>query len=279
MTDRPALPRLSGTHASLSETLSVLAQQERLQRRRILLGSLGGAAALAATPLRALGCSLIPAETPGPYPGDGTNGPNALTQSGIVRSDIRSSFGASGTATAPGTTLTVVLRLVSTLSGCATLNGLAIYLWHCTAAGGYSMYSSGITGQNYLRGVQVTAGNGEASFTSIFPGCYPGRWPHIHFEIYRSLALATSGANAARVSQLALPQAACSSVYSQGGSYSGSTQNLNGVTLGSDNVFGNDGGVLQLATVTGNNSDGYVATLEVGVAIEAPDLLFADGFE
>ena len=37
--------------------------------------------------------TAIPEETSGPYPGDGTNGPNVLTESGIVRSDIRSSFG------------------------------------------------------------------------------------------------------------------------------------------------------------------------------------------
>ena len=35
----------------------------------------------------------IPEETAGPYPGDGSNGPNVLTESGVVRSDIRSSFG------------------------------------------------------------------------------------------------------------------------------------------------------------------------------------------
>lgn len=273
---RPFLPIVRDTHASLGETLSVLQQRELLRRRGFLLGSLAAAAAL---PLRSMACTLIPSETGGPYPGDGTNGPNALTQSGIVRSDIRSSFGASGTASAAGTPLNVTLRLVSTVSGCVPLAGLAVYIWHCNAGGGYSMYSSGITGQNYLRGVQVSNANGEVTFTSIFPGCYPGRWPHIHFEIYRSLAEATSGANAARISQLALPQSVCSTVYSQSSLYPGSTQNLSGVTLNSDNVFGNDGGVYQLAATSGSNAAGYASTLEVGVAIEGSDLLFADGFE
>lgn len=40
-------------------------------------------------------CEEIPEEPAGPYPGDGSNGPNVLTESGIVRSDIRSSFGSS----------------------------------------------------------------------------------------------------------------------------------------------------------------------------------------
>lgn len=35
----------------------------------------------------------IPEETAGPFPGDGSNGPNVLERSGIVRSDLRSSFG------------------------------------------------------------------------------------------------------------------------------------------------------------------------------------------
>ena len=34
----------------------------------------------------------IPQETEGPYPADGSNGPTVLTSTGVVRSDIRSSF-------------------------------------------------------------------------------------------------------------------------------------------------------------------------------------------
>src|SRR4051812_14186952 len=55
-------------------------------------------------------CSTIPSETAGPYPGDGTNGANALALSGIVRSDIRSSLG-SASGVAQGVPLTVKLRL------------------------------------------------------------------------------------------------------------------------------------------------------------------------
>ena len=42
-----------------------------------------------------------------------------------------------------------------------------------------------------LRGVQAADSNGQVTFTSIFPGCYSGRWPHIHFEVYPSLSAAT----------------------------------------------------------------------------------------
>jgi protocatechuate 3,4-dioxygenase beta subunit len=154
-------------------------------------------------------CAAIPGETAGPYPGDGTNSngsgiANALVLTGIVRSDIRSSIaGVNGTAT--GVPLTVNLTLVNANGLCGSLAGYAVYLWHCTADGRYSMYSSGVTDQNFLRGVQVSDEQGQVSFTTIFPGCYSGRWPHIHFEVYPSLAVATSGSNDVKTSQLALP--------------------------------------------------------------------------
>ena len=209
-------------------------------------------------------CSVIPSETAGPYPGDGTNGVNALTMSGIVRSDIRGSFGGySGTA--QGVPLTVTLKLVSTSASCASLAGHAIYLWHCTQDGGYSLYSNGVTAQNFLRGVQVTDSNGEVTFTTAFPGCYSGRWPHMHFEVYSSLALATSGNNDVKTSQLAMPADACNQVYGAASGYSASVANFQAISLSSDNVFGNDSAVAQMATVTGNVNDGYVATLVVGI--------------
>ena len=213
-------------------------------------------------------CSLIPEETAGPYPGDGSNTSggsvaNALALSGIVRSDIRSSIaGASGVAS--GVPLTVILDLVNTNAACADLSGYAIYLWHCDALGRYSMCSSGVTAENYLRGVQATASDGTVSFTTIVPGCYSGRWPHMHLEIYRSTTIASSWTNKLRTSQLALPEDICRTVYAGSSGYSGSLANLNGSSLASDNVF-SDGVSTQLATVTGNLSDGYVARLTVGV--------------
>lgn len=207
-------------------------------------------------------CSTIPSETAGPYPGDGSNGPNVLGLSGVVRQDIRSSFGGlSGTAA--GVPLTVNLTLVSTAASCAALAGRAIYLWHCDRGGLYSLYSAGATNQNYLRGVQVTDDAGKVAFTSIFPGCYAGRWPHIHFEIYPSLAAATAQSNVTKISQLAFPKAACDAVYATSG-YQASITNLAGVSLATDNVFA-DGATLQLATMTGDATTGYTATLQVSI--------------
>ena len=118
-------------------------------------------------------CSArIPEETQGPFPADGSNGPSVLSLGGVVRSDIRSSFaGLNGTAA--GVPLTIELTIVS-VSTCSPLAGRAVYIWHCDRAGGYSLYSQGVTNQNYLRGVQEADASGRVSFTSIFPGCYAG---------------------------------------------------------------------------------------------------------
>lgn len=205
--------------------------------------------------------SRIPEETQGPYPGDGSNGPNVLSASGVVRNDIRPSFaGLSGTA--DGVPLTIVLNIVSA-SSCAPLSGRAVYLWHCDRLGRYSLYSQGVTNQNFLRGTQEADTNGRVTFTSIYPGCYAGRWPHIHFEVYPSLSAATNVANRVATSQIALTRDSAEAVYASTG-YDGSTRNLSQISLATDNVF-SDGSALELATVIGSVGGGYTATLTVAI--------------
>ncbi|MFI4942837.1 MAG: intradiol ring-cleavage dioxygenase [Burkholderiales bacterium] len=215
-----------------------------------------------ATTLAASGsCSRIPEETAGPFPGDGSNGPNVLSAAGVVRGDIRSSFaGLSGTA--DGVPLTVELTIVSA-STCAPLAGRAVYIWHCDRVGRYSLYDSALANQNYLRGVQQADASGRVAFTTIFPGCYSGRWPHIHFEVFPSLSAATSAANRIATSQIALPKETCDAVYAASG-YQTSVTNLSRVTLASDNVF-SDGSALELATITGDVGSGLRAALSVAV--------------
>lgn len=215
-------------------------------------------------------CSVIPEETAGPYPGDGSNTANgsvanALALSGIVRSDIRSSVGgASGTA--GGVVLTLTITLVNTNSSCADLAGYAIYLWHCDREGRYSMYSSGVTAQNYLRGVQTTGSDGKVVFTTVFPGCYAGRMPHIHFEVYRNANTATSYSNKLKTSQIAFPTEVCSTVYNTASGYSASIANLANISFASDMVF-SDGVSTQTATVAGSVAAGYTAALTVGISV------------
>jgi protocatechuate 3,4-dioxygenase beta subunit len=186
------------------------------------------------TPPAAGACAAIPSETEGPFPGDGSNGPNVLSTSGVVRSDIRSSF-AGLTGTADGVPLTIVLTIVSATT-CAPLAGRAVYMWHCDRLGRYSLYNAGVTNQNYLRGTQEADASGRVSFTSIYPGCYAGRWPHIHFEVYPSLTGATRVSNKIATSQLAMDKATSDLVYATAG-YEASVANLSRVTLASDMVW------------------------------------------
>ncbi|QFZ21732.1 dioxygenase family protein [Saccharothrix syringae] len=205
---------------------------------------------------------VVPEETAGPYPGDGSNGPNVLTRSGIVRGDIRTSFG-TGSRTAEGVPLRIELTVLDTGSGCAPYAGAAVYLWHCDIDGRYSLYSDGLTGENYLRGVQEADSAGNLAFTSIFPAAYSGRWPHVHFEVYPSLAEATRAGTKITTTQLALPEQVCRTVYGTTG-YVQSVRNLAQTSLDRDMVF-RDGHDEQLADVTGDVTSGYTAALTVRV--------------
>lgn len=219
-------------------------------------GTAGGSGTAAST---AAAGSEIPDETAGPYPGDGSNGPNVLTQSGIVRRDIRKSFGA-----ASGVAVGVPLTIELTVTDDGTpYKGAAVYLWHADRDGKYSLYSEGITDQNYLRGVQEAGADGVVRFTSVFPAAYAGRWPHVHFEVYDSLQDATSAGRNVKTSQLAFPEDVCDTVYATTG-YERSVANMTQLSLETDNVF-SDGYASQLATVTGKVSSGYAARLAVAV--------------
>jgi len=239
-----------------------------MSRRRMLtvLGGAGAAIAVggfsAGNAAAADTLEEVESETAGPYPADGSNGPDVRTLDGIVRKDIRSSFGtASGTAA--GVPLEFSLTVLD-LTG-APVAGAAVYAWHCDRDGNYSLYSTGITDQNYLRGIQVTDATGTVSFTSIFPACYSGRWPHIHFEVYRSLAVATQGTNSLKTSQMALLKAPCNAVYDGDFGYTGSKTAFSKITLASDSVFGDDLAAHEKPTMKGSADSGYSAHLVVGI--------------
>ena len=237
---------------------------ELLLNRRRLLGWMGAAACVpfvACTERESAGatCARIPEETAGPFPGDGTNGPNVLALPEIVRSDIRSSFGGMG-GTAEGVPLTVKFRVVDT-KACAPLAGSAVYVWMCDREGRYSLYSE--RKQNYLRGVQVADADGTVTFQSIFPAAYFGRWPHVHFQVYSSLAKAVASSGLLATSQIAMPREVCDEVFVTKG-YEQSRANLSRMSIARDNVF-SDGVALETPKVAGRIADGLTVTLDVGV--------------
>ena len=112
--------------------------------------------------------------------------------------------------------------------------------------------------------MQETDANGVATFTTIYPACYSGRWPHIHFEVYPSLDEATAAGTPVATSQIALPEDVSTLVYGTDG-YEQSVQNLSQVSLSSDMVF-SDGVETETPTVTGSVDGGYAIALTVGVS-------------
>lgn len=205
----------------------------------------------------------LPPETGGPFPGDGSNGPNLLNDSGIVRSDITRSFGGPK-GVAGGVPMTLTLTVLDQRDGTRTpYRGAAIYVWQCDAKGRYSLYDPGVVNENYLRGVQVADDRGRVTFRSIFPAAYSRRWPHVHFEVFESREAAARTEGKVRTSQLALPEQACRDVYATS-YYALSRPNFAQMTLKTDSVFA-DGADLQLAAVTGSVEDGLTASLTVAV--------------
>lgn len=250
----------------------------RLIGRRRALALLGGAglAAVGALPAEADVCFPLRWATAGPFPADGSNGHrgrtlNVLAQSGVVREDIRASFGPL-TPIAEGVELKLELTLLDA-DGCAPLEDHAIYLWHCDANGRYSLYDRAEA--NYLRGVGVTDSDGEVSVTTIVPGCYPGRWPHIHFQVFENIDAAVAGPRSLLTGQIALPEMALAEVYRGSAPYAGALGTLRRLSIPRDTVF-RDSTPQQLAqqtmSMSGDPEDGYTGSVTIPVDLKAgPD--------
>ncbi|QWC56505.1 intradiol ring-cleavage dioxygenase [Erythrobacter sp. 3-20A1M] len=215
-------------------------------------------------------CTAYAQETNGPYPADGTNQSrgstsNVLPIAAFQRSDVRASVIGSSSV-APGVAMPMTLTLVDVNNSCTPLAGYAVYIWHCDATGLYSLYD--LPSESYLRGIQVTDANGQVSFTSIVPGCYAGRYPHIHFEAFSSLANATTGRYARLISQLALPADVCATVYSDTATYGSSLTRFRNTSIASDGIFGDntaDQKTAMTLAMTGSMSAGYTASATVGL--------------
>lgn len=120
-------------------------------------------------------CIVSPELTEGPY----------FVDEKLERSDIRSD--PSTGEVREGALLELTLRVLQVdASDCRPFEGAMLDIWHCDALGIYSGVEDpgfDTTGQQFLRGYQVTDTSGTARFTTIYPGWYEGRSVHIHFKI------------------------------------------------------------------------------------------------
>jgi protocatechuate 3,4-dioxygenase beta subunit len=192
-------------------------------------------------------CTVSPSETAGPFP---TKNPSTLEMM-----DIRSDR--------TGVAFTVKITIQDKNNSCAALADALVDIWHCDKDGSYSEYggtsmqSTDYTAVHFLRGRQATDSDGLAAFTSIFPGWYSGRAPHIHVHIY------DASGKSLLVTQIAFPTDVCNTVYTTATQYY--TKGTQDTSNASDNVF-SDSLASELATVTGNITDGYVLTHTIVVS-------------
>lgn len=187
-------------------------------------------------------CAVSPEETAGPFP--------IKTPADWVRANV--------VGDRTGIPLMINITVQNATMDCSPLNGVFVDIWHCDANGNYSEYSGQIQGnftnEHFLRGRQTTDANGQVSFISIYPGWYPGRSPHIHIEVL------SSDETSLLVSQIAFPEEVSNTVYATS-DYNGDfdTENKN------DGEF-RDSLDRNMATVTGNTTDGYTLTKIIRVA-------------
>ncbi len=190
-------------------------------------------------------CSVTKSEIPGPFP---TRNPTDFMTNNIVSDRT-------------GVPLEVNITIKNAGNNCENLEGVFVDIWQCDKDGYYSEYGAvaaqpvNLTNVHFLRGRQVTSSAGLASWTSIFPGWYSGRAPHIHVHIYSSSGVSLL------VTQIAFPKEVCDVVYRQGVYAS---HGLQDTTNERDMVF-NDGVSGELAEITGSVANGFVLNHTINV--------------
>jgi protocatechuate 3,4-dioxygenase beta subunit len=153
----------------------------------------------------------------------------------------------------------LAITIVNVAAGCAPIAGANVEIWQCDAEGHYSEYAQpgyNGTGQTFLRGLQATNASGVATFRTIYPGWYQGRATHIHVDIHVN-------GRSVKVTQIAFPESISAQVY-RTGVYAAHGQNT--TTNASDMVF-SDGTSTELATLTGDTTGGYTASITLGVSV------------
>ena len=187
------------------------------------------------------GCVMTPEETAGPFP----------NLEDIVRQDI--------TEGVPGTPLIVTFTIQD--AACIPIPNARVDVWHCSKDGVYSEYASmGTLNDDWLRGIQYTDANGQCMFVTIYPGWYPGRTTHIHFEVFYN-------GNSVLISQFAFPEDVTTEVYNNTALYTNGQKDMSNA---SDGVFQPSSDLIyEMLTVVPNSSiGGYDGTITV--VVDAP---------
>jgi protocatechuate 3,4-dioxygenase beta subunit len=228
------------------EALSVLGSSGAL----VVLGSRTGPGALLPPGPRPP-CVVRPASTPGPY----------YVDEKLNRSDIRSD--PTDGAVKQGALLALSIGVSSIAQGsCSPLKDAIVDLWQCDAEGVYSDAEDpryfNTVGKKFLRGYQTTDKDGMVKFTTIYPGWYPQRTPHIHYKI-RSPASAAAAYEF--TGQMYFDEGLSDRVYARPPYAARGKRSVSNVT---DWLYKRDGGRQSMVTVT-PMKDGYSASFDVAL--------------
>ncbi|WP_102128534.1 intradiol ring-cleavage dioxygenase [Deinococcus planocerae] len=230
---RAALRLLGLGGAGLAVGGGVLAQRS---------GTSAGTGSAASLP----GCVVRPAMTEGPF----------FVQGEPRRSDLRRDTSSGQVSAGVPLTLTFVTSRVA-VGACEPRANVLVDVWQCDALGVYSGVQG--DGGNFLRGSQVTDARGRATFTTVYPGWYPGRAVHIHFKL-RPLN-ASGQATGEFTSQLFFPEEVTDRVHAR---TPYSRKGRRNVLNAGDGIYRNGGNQL-LLNPTGSPEQGYRATFDVGL--------------
>jgi len=121
-------------------------------------------------------CVTAPEVTEGPY----------YVNNELVRGDI--------TESQQGVKLLMDFGVMDT-STCTPMNNTFVEIWHANALGLYGAYSTSTVNrlETWLRGGWYTDANGIVEISTIYPGYYTGRAPHIHIMVHKDWTQSANG--------------------------------------------------------------------------------------
>lgn len=171
-----------------------------------------------------------------------------------------------GTNLQTGIPLTLTVTIVDTEKACAPYVGAQIDIWHCNASGVYSDQSvENTTTETWLRGYQITDGEGQVTFVTIIPGWYQGRTTHIHLRVRSTYSNASSTSDGTNTTQLFFDQTFVDTLDTSVAPYN--AEGKNSTTNVSDHVYTDEMHGENLMTVTGDDTNGYTAAVTIYLPI------------
>lgn len=203
----------------------------------------------------AASCVLTAALTEGPY----------FVDEKLERSDIRADPATGAVSAGLPLSLTFNVTRAGT-NACTPLTGAYVDVWHCDAAGAYSdVAQNGTAGRKFLRGYQLTDANGQARFTTIYPGWYSGRAVHVHFKLR---LFAGSTKTYEFTSQFFFDEALTDAVHAQAPYSSKGRRNVLNTTDGIYNALTTaQKAALTLRTAADAAAGGYAGVIDLAVQV------------